>query len=215
MDLKNIYILGDSFSAGAELSDHTFNSYKVYNPKNIKEYLKWFHSIEHQNELSLLEKPINEIEKTKAWPAKLQKITDSFIINSSFGGTSPSTWRSYVFRDFFQFQKDNISIDTAIIQITDVFRTTLYKANKNSIIDCGYSPYILDFGSEDEKSYYKSIVRLQDDIGFFYSFLLDLANIKTTLNYFGVKNIKIVSSHYINIKDIYLKYLKIKIANQF
>ena len=195
--MTTIYVMGDSFSAGAELEDHTFESYKKYNPKNTDEYSKWIHTKEYENELK--SRPNYSkfyAELKRAWPAKLESITGLQVINKSFGGTGPSMWRASVIMDFLHFNKTNTTIDVAIIQITDYNRSCLFTSNENNAISyVSIGIYSLTHGTTFQKVFQKSKTMLQDDIGDFFNFLIDLATIKTILLNNGVKTIKFVGSY--------------------
>ncbi len=194
---KIIYVIGDSFSAGAELDDFTFESYKKVNPKNGDEYhSKWIISKEYQDELnSRVGYHKADAELKRAWPAKLESITNARVINKSSGGSGSGMWRGKVALDFLDFAKSNITVDVAIIQITDYNRTCLYNRSSYNIINyINLGGYHLSFGSTAEKLFLKSRAMIQDDVGDYFNFLLDLANIKMTLLYNGVKTVKIVGS---------------------
>jgi hypothetical protein len=104
-------------------------------------------------------------------------------------------WRGKVLLDFLDFTKSNITIDVGIIQITDYNRTCLYNSSDSNIIHyTNLGGYHLSFGSTAEKLFLKSRAMIQDDVGDYFNFLLDLANIKMTLLYNGVKTVKIVGS---------------------
>jgi hypothetical protein len=194
--MTTIYVIGDSFSAGAELEDHTFESYKKYNLKNYEEYCVWIDSKEYQNELkSRPNYSKYHAELKRAWPAKLESITNTTIINKAWGGSGSGMWRGKVLLDFLDFAKSNITIDVGIIQITDYNRTCLYNSSDSNIIHyTNLGGYHLSFGSTAEKLFLKSRAMIQDDVGDYFNFLLDLANIKMTLLYNGVKTVKIVGS---------------------
>lgn len=195
--MSTIYVVGDSFSAGAELEDHTFESYKKYNPKNCDDYFKWIDSKEYQNELTA--RPNYDkfyAELKRAWPAKLESITNVPVINKSFGGSSPAMWRASVLMDFLHFNKINTTIDVAIIQVTDYNRACLFTGIENNAI--GYvnvGGHSMQYGSTFEKLFQKSKTMLQDDVGDFFIFLMDLAIIKTILLNNGVKTIKFIGSY--------------------
>lgn len=199
-----IYVIGDSFSAGAELDDHTFESYKKYNPKDVNEYIKWIDSKEYQNELkSRIGYNKFYAELKRSWPSKLASMTNSTVINKSFGGSGPSMWRGKVALDFLDFSKFNTTIDIAIIQITDYNRTCLFSHNPADVINyINLGSYQGSFGKAEEKMFLKARAMIQDDVGDFFNFLLDLANIKMTLLYHGVKTIKFVGSCHNNTKII-------------
>ena len=195
--MTTIYVIGDSFSAGAELEDHTFESYKKHNPKNGDEYYsKWIISKEFQDELnSRIGYHKADAELKRAWPAKLASMTNSTIINKSRGGSGPAMWRASVLLDFLDFNKTNTTIDIAIIQVTDYNRSCLFTSNEYNMIDyLNIGLHCLKHGTTYEKLFQKSKIMLQDDIGDFFNFLVDLATIKTILFNNGVKTIKIVGS---------------------
>jgi hypothetical protein len=192
-----IYVIGDSFSAGAELDDFTFQTYQKFNPKNSEEYVKWISSEEYKNELKLrIGYDKFDAELARSWPTKLASMTNSTVINKSFGGSGPGMWRARVALDFLDFNKSNITIDVAIIQITDYNRVCLFNQSaKNSINYINLGGYHQSFGLPKEKLFLKSRAIIQDDMGDCFNFLLDLANIKMTLLYNGVNTIKIVGSY--------------------
>lgn len=195
--MTTIYVIGDSFSAGAELEDHTFESYKKVNPKNGDEYhSKWISSKEYQDELnSRVGYHKADAELKRAWPAKLESITNAQIINNSFGGSGPAMWRAKVVLDFLDFSKSNTTIDIAIIQITEYNRTCLYSKDTHNILRyINLGGFHETFGTTNEKQFLKSRAMMQDDAGDFFNFLLDLVNIKMTLLHYGVKTIKFVGS---------------------
>jgi len=202
--MTKIYVIGDSFSAGAELEDFTFKTYQKFNPKTVKEYLSWIDSKEHQDELkSRIGYNKFDAEYTRAWPTKLASMTNSTIINKSFGGSGSGMWRGKVALDFLDFAKSNITIDVAIIQITDYNRTCLYNRSSDNIIYyINLGGFHEIYGTPKEKMFLKFRAMIQDDAGDFFNFLLDLANIKMTFLYNGVKTIKIVGSCHNNIKII-------------
>jgi hypothetical protein len=191
-----VYVIGDSFSAGAELEDPTFESYKNHNPKNGEDYLKWIDSKEYKNELQARTNYTKfYAELKRAWPAKLESMTGLSIINKSFGGSGPAMWRAKVALDFLDFSKSHVNIDIAIIQITDYTRTCLFSCNPNNVINyINLGPYHNSLGTPNEKQFLKSRAMMQDDAGDFFNFLLDLVNIKMTLLHYGVKTIKFVGS---------------------
>jgi hypothetical protein len=194
--MTTIYVMGDSFSAGAELDDFTFKTYQNFNPKNSEEYHKWVSSKEYQAELkSRIGYDKFDAEYARSWPTKLQSITNTTVINKSFGSSGPGMWRGKILLDFLDFAKSNVTIDVAIIQITDYNRTCLYNSSSGTIIHyTNLGGYNLSFGSAAEKLFLKARAMIQDDAGDFFNFLLDLANIKMTLLCNGVKTIKIVGS---------------------
>jgi len=195
--MTTIYVIGDSFSAGAELEDHTFESYKKCNPKNGDDYYsKWISSKEYQDESnSRIGYHKADAELKRAWPAKLASMTNSTVINKSWGGSGPAMWRANVLIDFLDFNKTNTTIDIAIIQVTDYNRSCLFASNEfNSIDYLNIGVHCLKHGTTYEKLFQKSKTMLQDDIGDFFNFLVDLATIKTILFNNGVKIIKIIGS---------------------
>lgn len=203
--MTNIYVIGDSFSAGAELVDHTFASYNQSNPTTMQEYHLWLSSKEYSNELK---KRGNDYmkhldEMTRAWPAKLANITGANVINKSFGGSSIASWKGQFLSDMIAFKEIGKNIDMCIVQITEFNRSCLFDSTDYDIIHNHLSSYHIDYGTDYEKQYLKSKLRLQTSAGFFYSFLLDLASIKMTAEYFGVKKIQVVSSIEILHEPIY------------
>jgi hypothetical protein len=220
--MTKIYVIGDSFSAGAELDDFTFKTYQKFNPKTNEEYHKWISSKEYQDELkSRMGYDKFDAEYARSWPTKLQSITNSTVINKSCGGSGPGMWRGKVALDFLDFAKSNTTIDIAIIQITDYNRTCLYNRSDSNIIHyTNLGGYHLSFGSTAEKLFLKSRAMIQDDVGDYFNFLLDLANIKTTFLYNGVKTIKIVGSfakinHIVNQNDYASKIIEINNLSNF
>lgn len=206
--MTTIYVIGDSFSAGAELEDHTFESYKKHNPKNVNEYFKWIDSKEYQNELKARPDFKCHDELKRAWPAKLESITGLQVINKSFGGSGPAMWRASVLMDFLNFNKTNTTIDIAIIQVTDYSRSCLYTSNENNAISyVSVGVHSLTYGTNFEKLFQKSKTMLQDDIGDFFNFLVDLATIKLILLNNGVKTIKFVGSYPFKFNNNYSTYV--------
>jgi len=193
---KTIYVIGDSFSAGAELEDHTFNSFHKFNPKNNKEYHKWITSRDYQIELeSRKDYDKYESELKRAWPAKLSSLANVNVINHSFGGSGPAMWRAKVFLDLLNFKKDNIKVDSAIIQISEYTRDcifdTLPNGARTTYNNIGIQKLLN--GSSLEKAYLKLRLKLEPEYGYFFRFLLDLASIKTSLLNFGITEIEIIS----------------------
>lgn len=208
--MTTIYVMGDSFSAGAELEDHTFESFKKYDPKNVDEYAKWISSKEYKNELE--SRPNYSkyyAELKRAWPAKLESITGLQVINKSFGGSGPAMWRASVLMDFLHFHKMNTTIDIAIIQVTDYNRSCLFTSNENNAINyVSVGGYSLIYGTTYQRLFQKSKAMLQDDIGDFFNFLIDLATIKTVLLNNGVKIIKFVGSYPSSFNNNYANYVR-------
>jgi len=193
---KTIYVIGDSFSAGAELEDHTFNSFYKFNPKNTTEYYKWLTSKDYQIELeSRKNYDKYEYELKRAWPAKLASLANVNMINHSFGGSGPAMWRAKVFLDLLNFKKNNIKVDTAIIQISEYTRDcifdTLPNGARTTYNNIGIQKLLN--GSSIEKIYLKLRLKLESEYGYFFRFLLDLASIKTSLLNFGITEIEIIS----------------------
>jgi hypothetical protein len=208
--MTTIYVIGDSFSAGAELEDHTFESYKKVNPKNGDEYhSKWISSKEYQDELnSRVGYHKADAELKRAWPAKLESITNARVINKSFGGSGPAMWRASTLMDFLDFNKTNTTIDVAIIQVTDYNRSCLFTINEhNSITYCNIAVHSLTYGTNFQKLFLKSKIMLQDDIGDFFNFLVDLATIKLIFLNNGVKTIKFVGSYPFKFNNNYSTYV--------
>jgi hypothetical protein len=194
--MTTIYVIGDSFSAGAELEDHTFESYKKINPKTIEDYVKWLNSKEHQNELkSRINYDKFDAEYARSWPTKLQSLTNATVINNAIGGSGTGMWRAKVVLDFLEFSKSNTTIDIAIIQITEYNRTCLYSKDTHNILRyINLGGFHETFGTPNERQFLKSRAMMQDDAGDFFNFLLDLVNIKMSLLHYGVKTIKFVGS---------------------
>jgi len=203
--MTSIYTIGDSFTAGAELIDHTFVSYQKLNPKNLNEYLYWCDSKEFKNEMKAFGNNYNKMygEKTRAWPAKLGKLCNAEVVNAAFGGSNPMMWRGVVLKDFIEFQKYDRKIDIGIVQITEFSRVSLCQLDEDqTIIYNNMGPYTLEYGNEYEKQYYKARMMLQDEFGFFFTFLLELAAIKCIMLSFGVKTVKFVMSIYPDLAKI-------------
>ena len=193
---KTIYVIGDSFSAGAELEDSTFNSFHKFNPKNNVEYHQWLTSKDYQIELeSRKDYEKYEAELKRAWPAKLASLANVNVINHSFGGSSPAMWRAKVFLDLLNFKKDNIKVDTAIIQISEYNRDCIFDTMSNGARTTYNNIGIQKLlnGSPVEKEYIKLRLKLESEYGYFFRFLLDLASIKSSLLNFGITHIEIVS----------------------
>ena len=193
---KTIYVIGDSYSAGAELEDHTFNSFHKFNPKNNTEYYKWITSKDYQIELeSRKDYEKYEAELKRAWPAKLASLANVNVINRSEGASSPAMWRAKVFLDLLNFKKDNIKVDTAIIQISEYNRDCLFDNVPNGALTAYNNIGIqkLTDGSPTEKEYLKFRLKLESEYGYFFRFLLDLSSIKSSLLNFGITHIEIVS----------------------
>jgi hypothetical protein len=193
---KTVYVIGDSFSAGAELEDLTFKSFHKFNPKNNDEYNKWLTSKEYQLELeSRKDYDKYESELQRAWPAKLASLTNINVINHSFGGSGPAMWRAKVFLDFLNFKRDGIKIDTAIIQISEYNRDCIFDTMLNGARTTYNNIGINRFrnGTDNEKQYLKYRLKLESEYGYFFRFLLDLASIKLSLLNFGITHIEIIS----------------------
>jgi hypothetical protein len=193
---KTIYVIGDSFSAGAELEDHTFNSFYKFNPKNTNEYHKWLISKDYKLELeSRKDYDKYEAELKRAWPAKLASLANVNVINHSFGGSSPAMWRAKVFLDLLNFKKNNIKVDTAIIQISEYNRDCIFDMMPNGARTTYNNIGIQKLlnGSPIEKAYLKVRLTLESEYGYFFRFLLDLSSIKTSLLNFGITEIEIIS----------------------
>lgn len=217
--MTSIYVIGDSFSAGAELIDHTFPSYNKYNPKNLKEYVNWISSKEYNDELRSFGNGYNKSfgEKLRAWPTKLGEFTKSEVINASFGGSNPMMWRSVVLQNFIDFEKYDRKIDIAIIQLTEYNRVSLYHLIDNHIAYKNMGIYSVEHGTPEEKQYFKARMMLQDDVGFFYTFLLELASIKIIMQKFGVDKIEFVVSNLLSVEQIneYAKVNEVKVLLEF
>lgn len=200
---KTIYVIGDSFSAGAELEDSTFKSFHKFNPKNNDEYHKWLTSKEYQLELeSRKDYDKYESELQRAWPAKLASLTNINVINHSFGGSGPAMWRAKVFLDFLNFKRDGIKIDTAIIQISEYNRDCIFDTMPNGARTTYNNIGINRFrnGTDNEKQYLKYRLKLESEYGYFFRFLLDLASIKLVLLNFEVTKIKIISYRSVSVQ---------------
>ena len=195
--MSNIYVIGDSFSAGAELADHTFLSYKQFKPTTIQEYHLWLSSKEYSNELKNrgndYMKHLDEM--TRAWPAKLANITGANVINKSFGGSGAAGWRGQFLVDLVDFKEIGLNLDICIVQITDYYRSCLFDSTNTDIIYNHLTSYNMDYGTDSEKQYLKSKLKLQTEPGFFFNFLLDLASLKMTAESFGVKKFEVVASN--------------------
>jgi len=194
---KTIYVIGDSFSAGSELEDITFSSYYQYKPKDRNEYYKWIVSKEYKNELRAKPEGYNKYfsEMKRAWPAKLESITDTQVINRAHSGSGPAMWRAKAFTDLLQFKKNDIKIDTAIIQIHAYDRDCLYDVDtdeKTIYNNIGLTKLI--YGTGAEKVYFKCRLMLESIYGSFYRFLIDIASIKNSFLNFGITDIRIMAS---------------------
>jgi hypothetical protein len=201
---KTIYVIGDSFSAGAELEDHTFNSFYKFNPKNPIEHFKWATSKDYQIELeSRKNYDKYESELKRAWPAKLASLANVNVINHSFGGSGPAMWRAKVFLDLLNFKKNDIKVDTAIIQISEYNRDcifdTLPNGARTTYNNIGIRKYLN--GSSIEKAYLKLRLALESEYGYFFRFLLDISSIKTSLLNFGITEIEIISHNSSTLND--------------
>jgi len=193
---KTIYVIGDSFSAGSELEDNTFPSYNQCKPKDKSDYYKWIASKEYKNDFNLKPAGYSKYyaEMKRAWPAKLEAITDTRVINRAHGGSGPAMWRARVMTDLLHFKNDGIKIDTAIIQIHAYDRDCLFDIGENNTIYNNIGLTKLKYGTGAEKAYFKIRLMLESTYGNFYRFLIDVANMKASFLSFGITDIKIIVS---------------------
>jgi hypothetical protein len=117
-------------------------------------------------------------------------------------------WRASVLLDFLDFNKTNTTIDVAIIQVTDYNRSCLFTINEhNSITYRNIGVHSLTYGTNFQKLFLKSKIMLQDDIGDFFNFLVDLATIKLIFLNNGVKTIKFIGSYPFKFNNNYSTYV--------
>jgi hypothetical protein len=192
--MSTLYVIGDSFSSGSELTDHMLPSCP-YNTKPVRDtplFLKWIRSNDFLNDLktlNLTKDQLAELAKDRAYPAKLGKLLDYEVINRGTGNTGTVYWRYKVLEDMIAFKKTGKTIDYAIVQFTDAFRDCFPIIDMNNLFFQHVTP-MDDFAS----MYFKYKSSVQSDMSYYYHMLTDLHFIKSTLHSMGAKKVFFVSS---------------------
>jgi len=144
----NIYVNGDSFTAGAELTDWVLPGFPGYGttghrdgfwevPKETKAWYRTKHyvAIKHFGSIENRE----TTEKNLAWPAELGKLDPTlFVYNGSAAGASMTGITHRTVADLLTFKAKDIAFDQVFIQLTGCHRFEIYDSTmiqKKFIID--------------------------------------------------------------------------------
>jgi hypothetical protein len=191
-----IYVLGDSFSTGAELSDHLIPSWPGHKSTETDHvaYQKWYNDPATQKEIDDIENRAGlEIffnnQQALSWPGQLAKITGIEVINQSVSGSGPSYWPYKLAQDLNEY-----SPDTVILQFTSFDREVLFvreniSAVRAKFVSAGTLPM-----AGLETDYFISLKMLEDFVANFYRFLLTVSISQAICRGHGVKNIHVVST---------------------
>jgi hypothetical protein len=131
----NIYVNGDSFAAGIELTDWVLPGFPGYSttespitttvPKEVKDWYrakdkiasKYFGSFENYG----------KAQKNLAWPAELGKLdTTLFVYNGGWGGASMTGIAHRTVADLLTLKAKGIVFDRVFIQLTSSYRFEIY-----------------------------------------------------------------------------------------
>ena len=191
-----IYVLGDSFSTGAELSDHLIPSWPGHNSTETDHvaYQKWFDDPATQKEIDDIEdrdgfEILFNTQQSLSWSGQLAEVTGRKVINQSAAGSGPSYWPYKLSQDLKEY-----SPDTVILQFTSIDREILFvRENINAVrakfITAGSLPM-----AGLETDYFISLKMLEDFVSNFYRFLLTVSISQAICRGHGVKNIHVVST---------------------
>lgn len=191
-----IYVLGDSFSSGAELADHLISSWPGHKSTETDHmaYQKWFDDPARQKEIDEIENRagleiFDQIQATQSWPGQLAEITGRKVINQSVAGSGPSYWPYKLSQDLKEY-----SPDTVILQFTSIDREILFVRENIS----GVRAKFITAGSIPmaglETDYFISLKMLEDFVANFYRFLVTVSISQAICRGHGVKNIHVVST---------------------
>ena len=165
----------------------------------MEKFGQWINSAEHVNDiasLNMTKDQLATIALEKTYPAKLGKLINYEVINRSVGNTGSVYWRYKVLDDLIQFQKQNKTIDYAIVNFTDVFRETFIQLDDAKLHYNHISVTSTDW-NQNVTAYFKFKSLLQNDMSHVYHFLTDLYFIKSTLHAMGAKKVLFVMSMYL------------------
>lgn len=169
--MKNIYVLGDSFSAGTELGDYLYPTWPGHTGvgKDIEAYNKWWST----DPSSLIDsKLVQQKEIELSWPSRLAQITNSTVLNSSAARSGPAHWINQLILDL---SKASQTYNIAFFQFTSLDRITCYDNLNSNIL-----PRHVFAGSHEysEQQYFKYAKILESNLGSYYKFICAVAAVK-------------------------------------
>lgn len=192
-----IYVLGDSFSSGAELADHLYPSWPGHTNTNTDHnaYNQWWSSGIAKKESQTLYNTLGDdvfpdLEAKLCWPGQLAEITQQTVINQSVARSGPSYWPYKLARDLVE-----IKPDTVILQFSSIDREVVF----NNEYEDKILPKFVNAGplsgSGPESDYFVNLKLLEGWESNFYRFLVTVMISQAICRGHGVKNIHVFSTH--------------------
>lgn len=185
----NIYVNGDSYTAGSELTDWVLPGFPGYNSvgppiagevsKEIREWttLKWQEASKHYGSTDNYIKA----EKSLAWPAELSKLDSKlFVDNGSKNGASMTGIAHRTIADLLMNKAQGIAFDRVFIQLTSCNRFEIYDVNipqQKFIVDKQVG-WIDNLPEKTQRELGKSYVAQYKDADYAIKFLYNLCTLK-------------------------------------
>jgi len=191
-----IYVLGDSFSSGAELADHLYPSWPGHTERlSLIKYHSWCGSdiaIKESQELyrTLGDNVLFDLEAKLCWPGQLAEITQQTVINQSVAKSGPSYWPYKLARDLVK-----IKPDTVMLQFSSIVREILFD---NPYLD-KILPRFVNAGTVPQRGpetdYFVNLKLLEGWESNFYRFLVTVMIAQAICRSHGVNNIHVFSTN--------------------
>jgi hypothetical protein len=185
----NIYVNGDSFSAGEELADIDlpgFPGYKTETSNFIKDLsdneMKWSERkwMVGQNYYGTYENYVNA-GKALAWPAALLKMDSNlFVKNSSKSSASMTGIANRTIADLLEYQSQGINFDRVFIQLTGCHRFEFYDStdSQNKFVVDKTLGWVHTLRTETQRQLGKSYIAQYKDKDYAIKFLYALCTLK-------------------------------------
>lgn len=196
-----IYVLGDSFSSGAELADYLMPSWPGHlDPKlNHAVYNAWCGSpiaLKEGDDVENKHGPtiFNDEMHRLSWAGQLQEITQHTVFNGSTPKTGPSFWPYKLTQDLSQLASTNQTPSLVILQFTSIDREVVFETQSNNI-----HPRFINAGSLSNRGpdtdYFVNLKLLENPVANFYRFLATVQIAQAICRGYGVANVLLASTH--------------------
>ncbi len=199
-----IYCIGCSHTEGSGLADYKFfqNDYPGEMISNQDEAIKWTYI---RNKLltqtPFLFEKLRQENLKKAWPAKLEKITNCEVINGAYGGAGITSLLMTTLYDLDMLSREGKQTKLVIVALPSMHRVPLVNRypikGYNPLAFKNIFPSMVDTAPEEYKEYCKSFYSSHSEeeiLTFYLSQCLALKNV--------VKNITGKNPIFVNIFSI-------------
>jgi hypothetical protein len=185
----NIYVNGDSYTAGSELTDWVLPGFPGYNSvgspivKEVTKEAKEWHAHRYEVAIKYFGSIENyfKAERNLAWPAELHRLDPNlFVYNGGKNGASITGIAHRTIADLLMNKAQGIAFDRVFIQLTSCNRFEIYDVNipqQKFIVDKQVG-WIDTLPEKTQRELGKSYVAQYKDADYAIKFLYNLCTLK-------------------------------------